>query len=70
MLLSRQPRGCQASALCIILWMIYTNTLVSRCAYVDEQGCGKVDNRRNGSPYPVAGLLLSTCGVSCPQCSL
>src|SRR5580704_787228 len=54
MLLSRRPRGCKASALCISLWMIYPNTLVSCCAVVDERGCGKVDNRRNASPYPVA----------------
>ena len=55
MLLSRQPRGCKASVLCISLWMIYPNTLVSRCASVDERGCGKVDNRRNANPYPSRG---------------
>jgi hypothetical protein len=51
MLLSRQPRGCKASALCISLWMVYQNTLVSCCVIVDERACGKVDNRRNVSPY-------------------
>jgi hypothetical protein len=35
MLLSRQPRGSKASVLCISLWMIYLNTLVSPCEYVD-----------------------------------
>ena len=45
MLLSRQPRGCKASVLCISLWMIYANMLVSRCVAVDERDCGKVDNR-------------------------
>ena len=44
MLLSRQPRGCKASVLCISLWTIYPNTLVSRRAAVEERGCGKVDN--------------------------
>jgi hypothetical protein len=39
------PGGCKASVLCISLWMIYANTLVSRCVAVDERGCGKVDNR-------------------------
>jgi hypothetical protein len=55
MLLSRQPRGAKASVLCISLWMISPNTLVSRCAAVDERGCGKVDNRRSASPYPSRG---------------
>ena len=44
MLLSRQPRACQASALCISLWMVYVYTLVSYYRAVDERGCGKVDN--------------------------
>ncbi len=55
MLLSRQPRGCKASVLCTSLWTIFPNTLVSRCAAVDDLGCGKVDNRRNASPYPSRG---------------
>jgi hypothetical protein len=38
------PGGSKASVLCISLWMICLNTLVSRCAAVDERGCGKVDN--------------------------
>ncbi len=70
MLLSRQPRGCKASVLCISLWMVYPNTLVSCYAAVDERGCGKVDNRRNAAFTPAASPLLSTCKVSCPQCSL
>jgi hypothetical protein len=44
MLLSRQPRGSQASVLCISLWMIYSNTLVSPCENVEERACGNVDN--------------------------
>ena len=38
------PGACQASALCISLWMLYENTLVSHHRAVDERGCGKVDN--------------------------
>jgi hypothetical protein len=45
MLLSRQPRACQASALCISLWMISVNKLVNHYTAVDGHGCGKVDNR-------------------------
>ena len=45
MLLSRQPRACQANALCISLWMVQVNMLVSPYIVVDERGCGKVDNR-------------------------
>jgi hypothetical protein len=70
MLLSRQPRECNASVLCISLWMIYPNTLVSCRAAVDERGCGKVDNRRTPALTLIAGLRLSICGVSCPQCSM
>ena len=36
MLLSRQPRGSKASVLCISLWMIYPNTLVSPCENVEN----------------------------------
>jgi len=46
------PGGCKGSGLCISLWMLSANWLVSCCAAVDERGCGKVDNRRNASPYP------------------
>ena len=45
MLLSRQPRACQANALCIILWRIWVNRLVNHYTAVDGRGCGKVDNR-------------------------
>ena len=44
MLLSRQPRACKASVLCISLWRLSPNGLVSICAAVDQQPCGKVDN--------------------------
>jgi hypothetical protein len=49
MLLPRQPRGCKASVLCISLWMIQANILVSGCVSVDRRGCGKVDNRGKAS---------------------
>jgi len=48
-LLSRQPRVCEASVLWIGLWMLSANRLVKRCEAVDEQGCGKVDNREDAS---------------------
>jgi hypothetical protein len=48
-LLSRQPRVCKASALWTGLWMFPANRLVNRCEAVDEQGCGKVDNREDAS---------------------
>jgi hypothetical protein len=48
-LLSRQPRGCKASVLCIRLWMISANILVMDCVAVDERGCGKVDNSQGAS---------------------
>jgi hypothetical protein len=44
MLLSRQPRACQTNALCISLWMISVNMLLSHGTAVDGRGCGKVDN--------------------------
>ena len=49
-LLSRQPRACQASVLCISLWIVSVNMLVNRCTAVDMRGCGKVDNRGEASP--------------------
>jgi len=49
------PGGCKGSGLCISLWMLSANWLVSCCAAVDERGCGKVDNRRNANPYPSHG---------------
>jgi hypothetical protein len=48
-LLSRQPRVCKASVLWIGLWMLSANRLVNCCEAVDEQGCGKVDNREDAS---------------------
>jgi len=49
-LLSRQPRACQASVLCISLWIVSVNMLVNHCTAVDVRGCGKVDNRGEASP--------------------
>ena len=46
---SRQPRGCKASVLCISLWMVSANRLVSCRTAVDERGCGKVDNSQGTS---------------------
>ena len=43
------PGGCKASVLWIGLWMLSANRLVKRCEAVDEQGCGKVDNREDAS---------------------
>ena len=62
------PGVSKASVLCISLWMICLNTLVSRCAAVDERGCGKVDNyqKRQSSarladlPLPMREVMLST----------
>ena len=39
------PGACQANALCINLWMVQVNMLVSPYLVVDGRGCGKVDNR-------------------------
>jgi len=36
--------GRKASVLCISLWILSANRLVTCCAAVDERGCGKVDN--------------------------
>jgi hypothetical protein len=69
MLLSRQPRGCKASALCISLWRLSPNRLVSFCAAVDQQGCGKVDNGSYASLAHVGRLPLSTSKGTFPQCS-
>src|SRR5215470_9007070 len=55
-LLSRQPRGCKASVLCISLWMLSANILVSRCGVVDERGCGEVDNSRDVGLAQVGSL--------------
>ena len=41
------PGPAQASALCISLWMVLVNTLVSHYPAVDERDCGNVDNRCN-----------------------
>jgi hypothetical protein len=41
------PGPAQASALCISLWMVLVNMLVSHCSTVDERDCGNVDNRCN-----------------------
>jgi hypothetical protein len=39
------PGLAQANALCISLWMILVNMLLSRFSTVDLRGCGNVDNR-------------------------
>jgi hypothetical protein len=39
------PGLAKASALCISLWMILVNMLLSRLSTVDLRGCGNVDNR-------------------------
>jgi hypothetical protein len=39
------PGLAKASALCISLWMILVNMLLSRFSAVDLRGCGNVDNQ-------------------------
>ena len=56
------PGGCKASVLCISLWMLSANRLVTCHAAVDERGCGKVDNSEDASLAQVGKLLLSTTG--------
>jgi len=63
------PGACQASVVCISLWMNSVNMLVNRCAAVDGGGCGKVDNRRDITSHQVVGLRLSTGGAKYPQVS-
>ena len=69
-LLSRQPRGCEASVLLIGLWILWVNALVSRCEVVDGRCCGKVDNDEDTDLTRVGRPLLSTSGRSFPQFSL
>ncbi len=45
------PGPCQASVLCISLWMTSVNMLVNHYTAVDWRGCGKVDNRRDVTPH-------------------
>ena len=61
------PGACQASVLCISLWMLSVNMLVNHCRAVDGRNCGKVDNCRDVKPHRVAGFRLSTCGARYPQ---
>ena len=62
------PGVSKASVLCISLWMICLNTLVSRCAAVDERGCGKVDNYQKrldgGHQYASAWIGFTVPGVA------
>src|SRR3974390_2474774 len=55
------PGACQVSVLCISLWIIWVNTLVSHSTAVDEQGGGKVDNR------PDPSLFTRSRVFGCPQ---
>jgi hypothetical protein len=50
------PGRCKASVLCISLWMLSANSLVTCCAAVDERGCGKVDNSSEASLAQVGKL--------------
>ena len=62
------PGPAKASALCISLWMVHVNMLVSHYIAVDERGCGKVDNRWTGDLMQVVSPSpLSTGGVRYPQ---
>jgi hypothetical protein len=69
-LLSRQPRGCKVSLLCISLWMFSANRLVTCYVSVDERGCGKVDNGFGADHAQAGKLRLSTTAGEYPQCSL
>jgi hypothetical protein len=61
------PGACQASVLCISLWMFSVNMLVKYCTAVDRRGCGKVDNYRDVKPHQVAGFRLSTSEAKYPS---
>jgi hypothetical protein len=61
------PGACQASVLCISLWMLSVNMLVIRCTAGGRLGCGKVDNRRGITSHQVAGRRLSTGGAKYQQ---
>jgi hypothetical protein len=53
----------QDNGLCIFLWTIRENSLVSACPAVDERVCGNVDNRsgaqvaNRAQPEPRTGPL-------------
>jgi hypothetical protein len=52
------PGICQANVLCISLWIVSMNMLVSGCTAVDGRGCGKVGNRRANPPHRERGRRL------------
>ena len=55
------PGPAKANVLCISLWMIYVNMLVSHGVAVERRGCGKVDNRWD------ADLMQVVRPSRCPQ---
>ena len=62
------PGGCKASVLCIRLWMLSINRLVSHYASVDGRGCGKVDNCQSvGFAHVVRRLVHKRTEVSTVQ---
>src|SRR5215472_84731 len=70
------PGGCKASVLCISLWMLSTNRLVTCRAAVDERSCGKVDNSQGASlaqvgsfhrPKLEGGIHSATCEFCYPS---
>jgi hypothetical protein len=52
------PGVCQANVLCISLWIVSMNMLVSGCTAVDWRGCGKVGNHWANPPHQVAGFAV------------
>jgi hypothetical protein len=51
-----QPLTSQDNALCINLWTVQVNLLVSGYPAVDDRGCGNVNNRDRTRFCQVAGL--------------
>ena len=62
------PGLAKASVLCISVWMIYINTLVSRRRAVDWRVCGNVDNRLGptGRRSGLASLSTDEAGAHSP----
>jgi len=49
------PGPAKANVLCISLWMISVNMLVSNWVAAERRGCGKVDNRWDADLMRVVG---------------
>jgi hypothetical protein len=62
------PGACQANVLCISLWMLSVNMLVTAAQLWTDAGCGKVDNRGDNA-LPGRGLSAVHRSASYPQAS-